>query len=468
MKPSGRLWGRLRASFWFTPALILLGSVALAALLVEVDVRKQADLAGWSPRLFGAGAEGSRGMLTAIATSMVTVAGVVFSITIVTLSLTSTQYSPRVLRNFMRDAPTQVVLGVFVGIFAYCLVVLRTIRGGDEGPFIPSLAVIGGMAYAFVGIAVLIYFIHHVALSIQAASIIGRIAAETTAAIDFLFPQELGDAPPPERKASVDLPIAWGCVTASRSGYVQSIQADELLRLAGQGDRVLRLCVTIGSYVSEGDSLLEVSGALPGHAEQDALRTCVVLGRQRTVDQDAGFGLEQLMDVALRALSAGVNDPSTARMCLHAIGTLLGRLAEREMPGPFRFADGKLRLVAEAPEFGTLAAAALRPILRYGAGDPDVLGGVVGALEAAAGRSVRDPVRRRELLTLAREVQGFAGKLRPRCSTSALRQRLRHLRERLEGAASGDRAAPLPVQRDERQADEDAAARDAIQDPARE
>jgi hypothetical protein len=145
------------------------------------------------PLLFGAGAAGSRGLLTAVASSMITVAGVVFSITIVALSLTSSQYTSRVLRNFMRDRMNQVVLGVFVGIFAYCLVVLRTIRGGDEGAFVPSLAVLGGLALAFVGIAFLIYFIHHISMSIQASSIIAAAAEETIAAVDHLFPKGLGD-----------------------------------------------------------------------------------------------------------------------------------------------------------------------------------------------------------------------------------------------------------------------------------
>jgi uncharacterized membrane protein len=438
MMGTSRLWIRLRSSFWFTPAVIVVGSLALAVLLVECEARQDMDLASVSPRLFGASAEGSRGMLSAIATSMVTVAGVVFSITIVTLSLTSTQYSPRVLRNFMRDQPTQVVLGVFVGIFAYCLVVLRTIRGGEEGAFIPSLAVIAAMAYALVGIAVLIYFIHHVALSIQAASILDRISSDTAAAIDRLFPQELGLEPPAEERAAVDLPITWTPVAALRSGYVQSVDAANLLALATQADRVVRLCVRIGAYLSEGDSLLEAGGGPLREGEEGALRQCVALGRQRTVEQDAAFGLEQLVDVALRALSPGVNDPSTARMCLHAIGTLLGRLASRAMPLPLRFADGQLRVIAPTVDFGELAAAALRPIVRHGGADAQVMESVIGALHTAAARAGQAR-RRGVLLALARELQRPVQRLRPRRDALALRRRLRHLQESLgeQGSREG-------------------------------
>src|SRR5690606_28160873 len=137
---------------------------------------------------------------TSIATSMITVAGVVFSVTIVALSLTASQYSPRVLRTFTSDRPTQLVLGVFVSIFVYCLVVLRTIRGGDDNGFVPSLAVMGGLCLSLVGIAFLVYFIHHLATSIQAASIVSRVVGATLAAIDELFPENLG-APADEEEA---------------------------------------------------------------------------------------------------------------------------------------------------------------------------------------------------------------------------------------------------------------------------
>lgn len=436
MTLTSQLWGRLRGSFWFTPALIVLGSMLLAAALVELGAGLDTDLSAWSPRLFGAGADGSRAMLSAIATSMVTVAGVVFSITIVTLSLTSTQYSPRVLRNFMRDAPTQVVLGIFVGIFAYCLVVLRTIRGGDEGAFIPSLAVLGGMAYAFVGIGVLIYFIHHVALGIQASTILDRIASDTVHAIDHLFPQELGE-PPPVAHASADLPEDWVAVRAQRSGYVKFIDAEALVRAAVKGHRVLRLRISVGDHVPEGATLAEVEGggALPSELAQQ-VRDCVVLARQRTVEQDAAFGLQQLVDVALRALSPGINDPTTACMCLNELGWLLARLAQRAMPEPLRFQDGRLRVIAPVPEFSDFPMAALAPVIRHSRGDVQVLGAALRALEtvcAAASRNGRAAALRQVLA----EVQIELGRVRPR-------QRARALRRRAAGLMAAGHGEPAP------------------------
>jgi uncharacterized membrane protein len=188
-------WGELQASLWFVPASIVLCAVALAVGLIEADALAGDELPERWPRLFGAGAEGTRGMLGAISGAQITVAGVVFSITVVALALASGQYTPRILRNFMRDRANQVVLGLFVGVFAYCLVVLRTVRGGDEGRFVPSLAVFFSFALALVGVGALIFFIHHIATAIQASNIIAAVAEETLAAVDRLFPQELGAGP---------------------------------------------------------------------------------------------------------------------------------------------------------------------------------------------------------------------------------------------------------------------------------
>jgi uncharacterized membrane protein len=417
-------WMRLRASFWFTPAVIVLASMAVAALLVQVD--PGSELAEWSPRLFGAGASGSRAMLSAIATSMITVAGVVFSITIVTLSLTSTQYSPRVLRNFMRDGPTQVVLGVFLGIFAYCLVVLRTVRGGDEGGFIPSVAVLGGIGYALAGIAMLIFFIHHVATSIQASSILARIAAETERAIDHLFPQEVGQ-PREEDLGEPPLPDTWVPVPARRSGYLVAVDAERLLGFARASGRVLRLQAAVGDYVSEGETLLELDGRqAPDDDACETLRDAVVLGGQRTVEQDAAFGLQQLVDVALRALSPGVNDPTTACMCLDQMGSVLARVAGRTMPGPHRFSEGRLRVVAPAPDFGGFLRQGLRPVVRHCGGNLQVLESAATALARVA-EAVQQPRRMLAVHALAGEIQIELARVRPRSRTAALRRRVRRI-----------------------------------------
>ena len=185
-----QIFSNLRASFWFLPSLIVLVSIILAIALIEVDTAgSDRWLTQW-PRLFGAGAEGSRQMLSTLAGSMMTVLGVTFSMTLVALTLASSQYTSRILRIFMRSRITQTTLGVFAGTFTYCLIVLRTIRSGSVVEFIPGLAVFFAFVLALGSVGVLIFFIHHIASSIQASSIIASVARETYSAIDRLFPGE--------------------------------------------------------------------------------------------------------------------------------------------------------------------------------------------------------------------------------------------------------------------------------------
>ena len=205
------LWEELHSSFWFIPGLIVLVAVSLALGLVQIDdaLLQRNGLYGRWPRLLGSGPGGARDLLGTVANSMIAVAGVVFSITIVALALASNQYTSRVLRNFMRDRINQSVLGVFVGIYAYCLVVLRTIRDTEEVLFVPSVAVLVGLLLAFAGIAIFIYFIHHISLAIQAANILAEITEETLFAIDLQYPEDLGEQDDASVSSSADPGAGW-------------------------------------------------------------------------------------------------------------------------------------------------------------------------------------------------------------------------------------------------------------------
>lgn len=432
-------WLALRDSLWFVPTMITLASLGAALVLIEAQGFVDQNFEQQWPRLFGAGADGSRALLAAIATSMITVAGVVFSITVVALSLASSQYSPRVLRNFMGDRTTQVVFGVFVGIFAYCLVVLRTLRGPADGDFIPSLAVLGSIGYAFGGIGLLIYFIHHVADSIQASSIVAHITGETLATVDRLFPSETADPPADEAAVAAQMPQVWAEVTAQRSGYVTGVDGDELVQCASQCQRVVRLRPAVGDFVIEGEGLVDLGGAAEiGKSLAARLRACVHLGDQRTVDQDAAFGVQQLVDVALRALSPGINDPATACMCIDRLASILARLAGRPPPQAQRWQDGHLCLVARPVDFDALLPLAFEAIVRHSRGDVQVLLRVIDALRHIE-RVARHPQQRAVLAALAHMMSGELQALRPRRRAQALRQQLRDLRERLSAAA---RATP--------------------------
>jgi uncharacterized membrane protein len=358
---------QLRSGLWFVPTLIVGGAVALAIGLIEAeDVFGPTRLAQDFPRLFGAGAAGARGLLESIAGSMITVAGVTFSITIVALTLASTQYSPRILRNFMRDRANQTVLGVFVGIYAYCLVVLRTIRGGgdDDGLFVPSLAVLVGLALAFVAIGFLIFFIHHVATAIQANTILEGASAETLRAIDRLFPAELGHAADASqrREAVARSAGVWAVVPARRSGFIQNVDADALLGFAREHDAIVRMERAIGEFVIEAQPLVAVAGAPVDDAASQALCRAFMIDRQRTVDQDPAFGIRQIVDIALKALSPGINDTTTAINCIDHLGVILSRLAARRIESAVRADAGAVRVLARGPSFASLLAEAMDQI----------------------------------------------------------------------------------------------------------
>ncbi|SDY81521.1 Uncharacterized membrane protein [Hymenobacter psychrophilus] len=335
------------------------GTTLLAfALILTEPLLNHVSLLNY-PLLFGAGADGARGMLTAIAGSMITVAGLIFSLTLSTLAQVSSQYTSRVLHNFMRDRANQVVLGFFVSIFAYCIIVLRTIRGGDEGRFIPSLAVGIGLLLALMSIGVLIFFIHHMASSIQAGNIVRNATEETEAAITRLFPDELGeeasDAEVEEllRQAGQ---LTWQPVLSTAMGYVQSIDEDGLLDLACALPGVVRLEHGIGGFVARRAVLLSVAVyagsplALPTDLT-DQVNALFSLSRQRTIEQDAEFGLRQMVDIALKALSPGINDTTTAIICIDHLGALLAQLADRQLPRPLRVAGQQVRLIAVRPSF---------------------------------------------------------------------------------------------------------------------
>ena len=395
-----RYWSALRTSFWFVPTLIVAGSIVLAVALIQADTTGIAQwLTRW-PRLFGASAAGARGMLSTIAGSMMTVVGVTFSMVLVTLALASSQYTSRILRNFMRDRVTQIVLGAFAGTFIYCLIVLRTIRGGDEGGFVPSLAVSFAVVLAMGGIGVLIFFIHHIAASIQASSIIASVADETMVAVERLFPQKLGQGPPDGDEDQALLPLReqhWQTVPAQRNGYIQSVDSAALLRLAREHQTIVRMERGIGDFAAQDTPLVSLAlEELPPKELIAGLQAAYSIGRHRTLQQDSAFGIRQIVDMALRALSPGFNDTTTAIMCVDYLTAILGRLASRDIPSSHRYEDGELRIIAIGPTFASLAAESFDQIRASAKGNVAVMLRLLDALETIASLTA-SPSRRQAL-----------------------------------------------------------------------
>lgn len=389
------LWWALSGSLWFVPSLIVLAAVGLAAALIAVEGTLGFDFAQALPRLFGAGAEGARAMLSAIAGSMITVAGVVFSVTLVALSLAATQYSPRVIRTFMHDRPTQSVLGVFVGVFVYCLIVLRTIRGGEDGGFVPSLAVFGGMVFALVAIGFLVFFIHHLAAAIEASSILARLALATTHSIDALYPS-LGatDAEDGEAGRLQASPIRqWTAVPSNCTGYVVSVDKEGLRECARSLERVVRMESTTGDFVIAGQPLVSLSSeTAPTKAQCAALTKCFSVDSLRTIEQDVAYGLQQIVDVALKALSPGINDQTTAIMCIDRIAQIMVRLADRRVQSNYFVRDSTLELIAADRSYESLLHLAFDAVRVAAAPHRQVLERLVWALERVQ-LATRDPQR---------------------------------------------------------------------------
>ena len=368
-----KFWDRVRSGFWFLPAVM--AGVADALALVSVTVSE--PVTEWFTLNFGwtftGGAEGASDVLGIIAGSMITIAGVVFSMTLVALSLASSQLGPRLLRGFMRDSATQVVLGTFIATFLYCLLVLRTIRREEEVAFVPHLSVTLGVLLAVASVGVLIYFIHHVSVSIQANEIAARIGKELIEGIDRLFPEHIGrGAPriptePPEAGFFEAFDQEARPVGADGDGYLQFIDVEALVALATEEDLIVRLERKPGNYVVASVPLAMVwPGSRVTNRLTDQIQSFFVLGHQRTSDQDIEFGVNQLVEIAVRALSPGLNDPFTAITCVDHLGSALCRLATREMPSPYRHdRQNQLRVIAPANTFPELTDAAFNQMRQY-------------------------------------------------------------------------------------------------------
>lgn len=380
-----RLWQQLMGSLWFVPGVMILGAGALAVGMIEASALVDREALVRHPRLFGAGAQSSRDMLSTIASAMMTVAGVTFSITVLAVAQASSQYTPRILRNFMRDRANQVTLGTLTGVFVYCLVVIRTIRGDEELLFIPALAVLMAFVLAVVAIGVLIYFIHHIAESLGASTVLARVRDDTIAAIDRLFPAGAGEGAPRAATPPAAPPDGpWRAIAAARTGYLAHVDARRLLRCAAAADVVLRMEHGVGDHVVRGTPIASWAGGGQG-PDGDAVADCFDVEAVRTVDQDAEFGFRQMVDIAVRALSPGVNDTSTAIAAVDAIGAALARLATRREESPLREHEGALRLVARVPTFASMLDVAVDEIRRAGEGNVSVLARLLGTLAMVAG-----------------------------------------------------------------------------------
>lgn len=358
----------LRTGMWFIPMLWAAGAIVAAVAVTGLDHRLGGNDPSWLT--FGRGVDSARQVLGVIAGSSIAFTGTVFSITIVALQLASTQFSPRVLRTFLRDRATQHCLGTFVATSLYSLMVLREV--GEEGTRIPvpGLAITGAFLLVVASVFAFVFLVHHVSHSVRAATVIDRIAAEARHAIrDNAYigaTDALAGARIPDGLDRRVLFLERG------PGDVVGVDEDDLVAVARRYDCVIEILPDIGDYVPSNAPLVAVHGGAP---ENDAALLRAVLGHvgigpERTFVQDPAYGLRQLVDIANRALSAAINDPTTAVQCIDRLHDLLRRIAVLPIhSGRFGGATGDLRLVMPIRSWDDYVILAFEEIRHYGIGN---------------------------------------------------------------------------------------------------
>lgn len=407
----------LRASFWFTPAVFALLAVAFAVGVPILDYRYDPWLKD-NLEQYVMSPAAAQDLLSTIAGAMVTISGVVFSLTLLTLSVASAQMGPRLLRTFMRDRTTHVALGTFVGVSIYSLVVLASVRGAEERGFAPQIAVLLSVLFAVAALVVMIYFIHRVARLIQVPYCIAEVAHELGASIDRLFPDRIGSEDTREDDERQEQESALGddfhTVDAWGEGYVQGVDVEALVAEAVKRDAVFSLAYRSGHFVTQKSLLARVwpKSAFSAQLER-TINDAFILGNRPTPRQDVECAVNELVEVAVRALSPGVNDPFSAINCVDRLAAALARLAERDIPSPcLRDTGGHVRVLRLIVSFPEVLDAAMNQIRQYGCGSVPVVVRILEGLAVIAAhvRRERDKeaVLRQATMTLElAEASGF-------------------------------------------------------------
>ena len=366
---SAALVERLGSSLFFVPTLCVLIGAGLGLAMVEVD----AALTDGAriPFVLTTTVDGSREILSTVAQATITFAAVAFSISLLIFQLASTQYSPRVVGTLFRDPFNRRVMGFVVGTFTYCLMVLRAVRGAidDEGEaVIPNLSVSLAVVLGVLTILAVIAFIDHSAHTIEISTILYRVKAETMEQLEERSPTTGRSEDPP-----VVLPSGPGfTVRFTRGGWVQQMDGEALLELVPQGSTV-RLDIAPGRYAVIGTPLCTIWPSPPAGQElAEKVQETMVIGRVRTLQDDVGYGVRQLADVALKALSTGVNDPTTAQDAIFHMTGVLRELLVHDLPPLVQRLDDKRLIRRHRPSYEDLVSLAYDELRRQAASMPTV------------------------------------------------------------------------------------------------
>lgn len=330
------LLSRLNANYWFYPATFAILGALLALGLIWLDRNGFAEFLNDIEMIVPVRPKGASDILTVMASTMIGVASTVFSITLVAVTYASGTYGPRLLTNFLEDRGNQISLATFIGSFVYALVVLRSVRAEDESPssaataagdalpgFAPQLSLLFAYVLLALCVAVLVYFLHHVPASIRINSVLESIGNRLLRAIKKDYPVE-------NARSDADAQKGGDPIFAETEGYVRMIDFDELEQLACKNDSVISLRVRVGDFVHRGMTLVDVEGCDPDSIADEA-RDHFTLGPVRTPEQDPQFLIDELVEIGLRALSPGINDPFTAITALHWLGASISEIGRRDL-----------------------------------------------------------------------------------------------------------------------------------------
>jgi len=396
-----KLVSDLREAFWFLPALMVLGAFVAALGLVALDrsgmVPRRLIEGSW---LYDGGGTGARTLLGVVASSTIGLAGTVFSITIAALTLAAGQMGPRLLRNFVRDRGNQFTLGAFLGTFTYALMVLRSVRTQAEGEFIPHLSLSVGILLAFVCVATLVYFVGHMSGRINVDTVIELVSDDVRAAMERMTAATPQPEPPPEDYWRNATPVPH----AGR-GYLQQLDESSLAGWAAAHGTAIRLLVRPGDYVFPGIPIAQMT--VPQVGAEEAIRAAMAFGANRGSSADPEFAVRQLVEVAVRALSPGINDPYTAMSVLDRLGAALCEVAPMHLVSGVTLVDGRTALVVPVVSYDGLVDSMFHMIRQHARGKAAVLIRMLEVLAAVAGCE-REHRRNRALLRHADLVLGDA------------------------------------------------------------
>jgi len=376
----GSHWQRevLRTNLWLIPAIEVIAAIALFAATTAIDRAAYHHAFSVPSWVISGTSDAARQILTAIAAAVITVVGVVFSIILVTLTLASTQFGPRMLRNFVRDRGTQLTLGTFVATFVYAVLVLVSIGPGPYGDFVPHIGVTVTLALMVADLAVLIYFIHHIASAIQLPQVIASIARDLTEAVEIQGGPETRAGTIERGPSSVELLTRMeedgGAVTAADSGYVQFIRLRSLVRFAEGANVVICLNHRPGHFIVQGHPIGTVWPPEAAPRVNEVLGRAHITGPYRTLTQDVSFGIDQLVEIAIRALSPAVNDTFTAMTCVDWLGDNLCKIVNQWHPTRVhRDNQGFIRVIAAQPSYDRLVQRSFEKIREASSGMPAIM-----------------------------------------------------------------------------------------------